>query len=138
MTVPNFTRVTQLHELLLSKKASRYMKWFDNDNKMELLFLVYLNQGDQTWGINDYINAVSSSPQSNSSMSVFLRHLTDQKILLMQDTDKRTRKHLIFSKQLTKEFESYMCMQSNIIDAMARKKSKMINPYNPYQRSGLG
>ena len=138
MTVPNFTRVTQLHELLLSKKASRYMKWFDNDNKMELLFLVYLNQGDQTWGINDYINAVSSSPQSNSSMSVFLRHLTDQKILLMQDTDKRTRKHLIFSKQLTKEFESYMFMQSNIIDAMARKKSKMMSPYNPYQKLSQG
>lgn len=132
MNIPNVTRITQLHELLLAKKVSRYMKYFDTDGKMELLFLIYLHEDDISWGISDYVSAVSSSPQSNSSLAIFVRHLIELGVFLEVDSTKKTRKHLMFSDILKKEFHSFMLMQGKVIDKFTRKKSRAVDYAGKY------
>lgn len=123
MKPSGLTRITQLHELLLAKRGTRCMKYFDNDIKMELLFLIYLHQGDKTWGISDYVNAISTSPQSNSSLSLFIRNMLKASVFELQGSDKKTRKHLVFTPRTQKELEAMVLMHGTILDQFSRKKS---------------
>ena len=89
--------IAQLHERLVSKRNFRHMRWFNTDAKMELLYVVYLFQGTPSFGLTDYINAISTAPQSNANMTVFIRNMIEVGAFDVCGTDKKSRKHLFVS-----------------------------------------
>lgn len=106
-----------LHEVTLAKRQTGAMKRFDNDLKLEMLLLISLHENDEEWGIADYINCISASPQSNSSMHGFIRDLLEDDILVATETSKKSRKHLMMSERLRKEVNAYFKVLANVFKA---------------------
>jgi len=108
--------VCQLHELLFSVRNTKQLRWFDTNLKWELLFMIYIHECDSDWGIGEYVNAISTSPQSNSTMGAFLRNLIDEEALLITDSYKKTRKHLTLDNSLRDELDSMVRCMDKIFD----------------------
>lgn len=131
-----FTRVSRMHESLVAKRHSRAIKHFDTDIKLELLFLIYLRERDPTWGIGDYVSALTSSPQSNSSMTGFVRDMLDAKVLEATESDKQTRKHLKMSPGLWEEFKVLVNVSDRIARTNFSKPVRRPSAASPYRLKG--
>lgn len=106
-----FRVICQLHELLFSVRNTKQLRRFDTNLKWELLFMIYIHECDSDWGIGEYVNAISTSPQSNSTMGAFLRSLIDEDALQITDSYKKTKKHLTLHNSLRHELDSMVrCM----------------------------
>jgi hypothetical protein len=70
-TPPSWT----LRALAYKSKETQFLKLFSDDVKLEFLFLVLHHEDDQNWHIATYLFALSTSPQSNSRMTIFIRQL---------------------------------------------------------------
>jgi len=62
-----------LRALAYKSKETQFLKLFSDDVKLEFLFLVLHHEDDQNWHIATYLFALSTSPQSNSRMTIFIR-----------------------------------------------------------------
>ena len=111
-----FRVVCQLHELLFSVRNTKQLKRFDTNLKWELLFMIYIHECDNDWGIGEYVNAISTSPQSNSTMGAFLRNLIDEEALHITDSYKKTKKHLTLNDSLRDELDSMVRCMNMIFD----------------------
>ena len=64
-----------LRALAYKSNETQFLKLFSDDIKLELLFLVLTHENDQNWNIANYLFALSTAPQSNSRMTIFIRQL---------------------------------------------------------------
>jgi hypothetical protein len=103
----SFEQLEQLHNIIVAKRKLKYLAKFNRDIKMELLFLILLNEHDEEWGIAQYITTLRTSPQSDSSMRDFIAQLIEDQAVLVVGTSKQSRKHLILSDQLREEVQAY-------------------------------
>ena len=88
-----------------------FLRRFDSDTRMELLYLILVNEAKIEWGIADYLDDLSTSPQSNSSMHTFIRELIKDGALIVCTEHKLTSKHLVLSEQLRVELDKYQRLQ---------------------------
>lgn len=104
---------TKLRAYNYKRQQTVYLKRFDSDTRMELLYLILVNEAKIEWGIADYLDDLSTSPQSNSSMHLFIRDLIKDGALIVCTEHKLTSKHLVLSEQLRMEVDQYQRMQKS-------------------------
>ena len=110
-----YTRYSKsmLDATLYKRKNTCFLKWFDNDIKMELLFMIVQNQHDQDWNISRYISTISSAPQSNSMIELFIRMMVSVGAFKIVHLKKLSSKNICISSQLKSELTSYYRMINN-------------------------
>ena len=64
-----------MRALAYKSKETQFLKLFSDDIKLELLFLLLTHENDQNWNIANYLFALSTAPQFNSRMTIFIRQL---------------------------------------------------------------
>lgn len=130
-------KVTRIHESLVAKRHSLAIKYFDTDVKLELLYLIYLKDRDPSWGIGDYVSCLTSAPQSNSSISAFVREMLDTGVLEATEGVKQTRKHLRMSSQLMKEFKQMVNYSNHLARTnFSRSKKNLVSGISPHKLKG--
>ena len=100
--------VSPMAAFLYLRRETTHLRRFDDHIKMELLFLILLNEKNEDWYISRYVNALSTSPQSDSRMNQFIRALVNEGSLRTVSGTKQTAKHLALSGGLRKELGTYL------------------------------
>jgi hypothetical protein len=97
-----------LRALAYKSKETQFLKLFSDDVKLEFLFLVLHHEDDQNWHIATYLFALSTSPQSNSRMTIFIRQLLKIGAMHACSNHKATSKHLRLGDRLRAELDMYL------------------------------
>jgi hypothetical protein len=97
-----------LRALAYKSKETQFLKLFSDDIKLELLFLVLTHENDQNWNIANYLFALSTAPQSNSRMTIFIPQLVKMGAMQACSHHKATSKHLRFGNILRGELDMYL------------------------------
>ena len=87
---------------------TRFLKRFSDDSKCELLLVIITNEHRPDWGIAKYVDALSTSPQSDTRMVRFMRQMILDGGLEIRGATKPTTKHLIVSDTLRCELAKYL------------------------------
>ena len=97
-----------LRALAYKSKETQFLKLFSHDVKLEFLFLVLHHEDDQNWHIATYLFALSTSPQSNSRMTIFIRQLLKIGAMHACSNHKATSKHLRLGDRLRGELNMFL------------------------------
>jgi hypothetical protein len=97
-----------LRALAYKSKETQFLKLFSDDVRLEFLFLVLHHEDDQNWHIATYLFALSTSPQSNSRMTIFIRQLLKIGAMHACSNYKATSKHLCLGDRLRAELDMYL------------------------------
>ena len=101
----------RLRAYTYKRQKTTHLRRFDTDTRMELLYLIVVNENRVEWGISHYLDVLSTSPQSNSSMHSFVRELIKDQALIVCTEHKLTSKHLVLSELLRQELHKYQTLQ---------------------------
>ena len=93
---------------------TRFLKRFSDDAKCELLLVIITNEHRLDWGIAKYVDALSTSPQSDTRMNRFLREMIQDGGMEIRGALKPTTKHLFASSVLRAELEKYLRLIAGI------------------------
>lgn len=74
---------------------------------MELLLSIWQSEKDELAGISTYVCAVSTSPQTDSAMHLFIREMIGLGCFIVTNGPKASKKHLLLCNQLRGEAENY-------------------------------
>ena len=103
--------LSALVDAISSKRKTKLLKFFFNDVRMELLFSIWRNEGNEAFGIADCISGLSTSPKTDSSMNQFIREMIALGCFCVLCSSKASRKHLVLSPELRKELmEHLVCL----------------------------
>lgn len=97
-----------LTALKYMRKETVHLRRFDDLIKMELLYIILYHEEDLDWNISRYVDALSTSPQSDSRMILFIRGLVRGGALVASNDHKRTAIHLFLSDTLRQELRTYI------------------------------
>ncbi len=81
----------------------------------ELLCNIYVLDGDETYGINDYIDMCKTGSVTRLTLSNFLRAQISNGALDVQFGAKKSRKTLTLSAALKAEAESFFALRSRLM-----------------------
>ena len=97
--------------------ATMYLKRFDNDKKIELLHLLMQHEKDANYNLTQIVALMRTAPQSNASVSSFIRHMVKagafQQNNDMSSKGKKSSKYLQVSPRLKQEYLQYLELLSS-------------------------
>ena len=85
----------------------------------ELLCNIYVLDGDETYGINDYIDMCKTGSVTRLTLSNFLRAQISNGALEVQFGAKKSRKTLTLSNSLKAEIENYFALRNRLMKEQA-------------------
>lgn len=88
---------------MCDKRRTRFLKYFSNDVRMELLFSIWRQENDEEVGISDIVAGLSTAPKTNSGMQLFLREMIGLGCFEVMDGVKASKKHLRLNDTLRRE-----------------------------------
>ena len=89
-------------------RQTQFLKLFNDDTKIELLFIIQKHEKDFHWNISKYLYSLRKSPQSDSRMNLFVRELLEIGALESCSEFKATSKHLLLSSVLRSELRKFL------------------------------
>ena len=92
------------------KADTRYLRRFDYFIKFELLLIILSKEPKPEWNIARYLNAMTTTPQSDSSMNHFVRDMIRMGALIVSKQHKRTSKHLHLCSVLRDELARFFAI----------------------------
>ena len=104
---------------MCKKRRTKFLKYFSNDVRMELLFSVWRHENNGEVGISDIVAGLSTAPKTNSGMQLFLREMIGIGCFEVKDGDKASKKHLRLNDNLRREVTLHvLCLleQNGIAD----------------------
>lgn len=101
-----------LDALNYKNRETNFLKLFSDDIKLEFLLLVLKHEEEYNWNISRYLFALSTSPQSDSRMHLFIRYLLKIGALNSSSKYKSSSKHLLISDCLRAELKKFLIMWS--------------------------
>ena len=88
---------------MCDKRRTRFLKYFSNDVRMELLFSIWRQENNEDVGISDIVAGLSTAPKTNSGMQLFLREMIGLGCFDVEDGVKASKKHLRLNETLRRE-----------------------------------
>ena len=99
--------------------ATVFLRRFDNDKKVELLHLLILHELDVNYNLTQILDLMRTSPQSNASISAFVRTMVKagalQEIGDISGLGKKSSKYLRASGPSKQEYLHYIKLISGQI-----------------------
>ena len=121
------------------KRNTLHLKYFSNDVRMEMLLIIWLHEPNESIGISDYINTLSTAPKTDSSMQLFVREMIELECFVVTKCDKASRKHLLLGECLKHEAQQYFSILLQVIDTTASEAQKTFNTKEtPLPHTNLG
>ena len=77
-----------------------------NVTHWELLLLLHKLDGDPKYGLNDYIDNLSTLTQTRLTIQTFIKQTIKQGLFEVVPSEKKSRKTLVLSSALTEELET--------------------------------
>ena len=105
---PNAGHFSNIIGAMNKKRKTKFLKYFSNDVRMELLFSILQSEGNDAVGISDVVVGLSTAPKTNSGMQLFLREMIGIGCFEVKEGVKASKKHLVLSAALRREIAEHV------------------------------